>query len=361
MLFMQGTNQNVNCWDFWVLGSKFTKFLSVLKQQISFSWTFASRFSVMRHNSSVLFYLKFYILSTKEPIKVQIWRNRKPEIWCFDGLPSSKWYKVSAKKVQKSYLSWHCRVTQSLKKKWFVVSNMTSKVPKFYFDGLFLSKVYEVWAKKIQRSYLSWHWTVMQNLNKPWTCGFKNGMRNWVNFHYSTQKSEKLYIDGLFLSKGYNVSARKFQMGYESWHWTVYIAKFIGKLTCGLKNGISNLESLHFDVLLFSIAYKVSAKKSTEELSLITLRKDANFEEKLTFCLKNDITNLVNFNPSSGKSENFHFDGLLLWKVCNFLAKKIQRNCVVRNDLYMFSKMAQVIWWIFTQVVESNVRYYLDI
>ena len=85
----------------------------------------------------------------------------------------------------------------------------------------FLSKVYQVWAKKIQRSYLWWHLTVTQNLNKPWPCGFKNDMRNWVNFHYSTQKSEKLYIDGLFLSKGYNVSARKFQRDYVSWHWRV--------------------------------------------------------------------------------------------------------------------------------------------
>ena len=93
-----------------------------------------------------------------------------------------------------------------------------SKIWNFHFDGLFFSKAYEVWAKKIQWSYLSWHWTVMQNLNKPWPCGFKNGMRNWVNFHYSTQKSEKLYIDGLFLSKAYNVCARKFQRDYVSWH-----------------------------------------------------------------------------------------------------------------------------------------------
>ena len=35
----------------------------------------------------------------------------------------------------------------------------------------------------------------------------------------------------------------------------------------------------------------------------MTLKKDPNFEEKLT---------LVNFNLSSGKSENLHFDGLLL-------------------------------------------------
>ena len=39
----------------------------------------------------------------------------------------------------------------------------------------------------------------MQNLNKPWPCGFKNDMKNWVNFHQSTQKPEKLYFDELFL------------------------------------------------------------------------------------------------------------------------------------------------------------------
>ena len=52
--------------------------------------------------------------------------------------------------------------------------------------------------------------------------------------------------------------------------------------------------------------------KSTEKLSLMTLKKDPNFEEKLIFCLKNDIRNLVNFNSSSGKSENLNFDGLLV-------------------------------------------------
>ena len=39
----------------------------------------------------------------------------------------------------------------------------------------------------------------------------------------------------------------------------------------------------------------------------MTLKSDSNFEEKLTFCLKNDMRNLVNFNLSSGKSENLHF------------------------------------------------------
>ena len=65
------------------------------------------------------------------------------------------------------------------------------------------------------------HWTVMQKLNQPWPCSFKNGLRNWMNFHCSTQKSEKLCIDGLFLSRAYNFSGRKIQRDYVSWNWRV--------------------------------------------------------------------------------------------------------------------------------------------
>ena len=97
-------------------------------------------------------------------------------------------------------------------------------------------------------------------------------------------------------------------------------AKFEEKLTLGSKNDMRNLvnfnvnssksEKLHFDVLLLSIAYRVSAKKSTEALSLMTRKRDPNFEEKLPFCLKYGMRYLVNFNPSTRKSGNFHFDGL---------------------------------------------------
>ena len=47
----------------------------------------------------------------------------------------------------------------------------------------------------------------------------------------------------------------------------------------------------------------------------MTLKSNPNFKEKLTICLKNDMRNLMNFNSSSGKSENLHSDGILLSKV----------------------------------------------
>ena len=42
------------------------------------------------------------------------------------------------------------------------------------------------------------------------TCGLKNDMRNLVNFHASSQKSEIFYFDGLLLSKIYRVAAKKY-------------------------------------------------------------------------------------------------------------------------------------------------------
>ena len=66
----------------------------------------------------------------------------------------------------------------------------------------------------------------------------------------------------------------------------------------------------------------------------MTLKKDPNFDLKLTFYLKNDMNNLMKFNLSSGKSENVNFDGIRLQKVFNVWAKNIQSSCVVKNDLW---------------------------
>ena len=49
----------------------------------------------------------------------------------------------------------------------------------------------------------------------------------------------------------------------------------------------------------------------------MTLKSDPNLEEKLTFRLKNNLKDFGEFNTSSGKSENLHFDGVFLQKVYN--------------------------------------------
>ena len=62
----------------------------------------------------------------------------------------------------------------------------------------------------------------------------------------------------------------------------------------------------------FVQSMQIFRRKSTEELCLMTLKSDVKFEEKLTLGSKNDMRNLVNFNVSSGKSGNLHFDVRLL-------------------------------------------------
>ena len=58
----------------------------------------------------------------------------------------------------------------------------------------------------------------------------------------------------------------------------------------------------------------------------MTLNGDVKFDEKLTLGSKKDIKNLVNFNVSSGRSENLHFDVLLFSIAYKVSAKKEKKN-----------------------------------
>ena len=50
------------------------------------------------------------------------------------------------------------------------------------------------------------------------------------------------------------------------------------------------------------------------------------FEEKLTFGSKNDMRNLVNFNVSGGKSESLRFDVLPFSMAYKVSAEKVVRH-----------------------------------
>ena len=55
----------------------------------------------------------------------------------------------------------------------------------------------------------------------------------------------------------------------------------------------------------------------------MTQKCDTKFKRKLTCGLK---INLVNFYASSRKSENLHFDGLLLSKAYKYLDEKVKKS-----------------------------------
>ena len=58
----------------------------------------------------------------------------------------------------------------------------------------------------------------------------------------------------------------------------------------------------------------------------MTLKSDAKFEQKLTCCLENDMRNLVNFDQSTRKFQNWNFDGILLPRVENIWPYNSQRS-----------------------------------
>ena len=59
---------------------------------------------------------------------------------------------------------------------------------------------------------------------------------------------------------------------------------------------LESLRNLYFNWLLVTKIYNAWA---TEELSFVPLKSYANFEEKLTFSLKNEMRNLANFHQST--------------------------------------------------------------
>ena len=52
--------------------------------------------------------------------------------------------------------------------------------------------------------------------------------------------------------------------------------------------------------------------KFTGELFVMTMKNDAKLERELTCHFKLDMRNLTNFDPSTRKSQNLHFNELFL-------------------------------------------------
>ena len=110
----------------------------------------------------------------------------------FDRLLLLKAYKISAKKVHRSYVSWYWRVVQNLKKNWSFVSKMPrtwwimiralKSLKHLHFFWSLLCKVYDVWPKKLQRRYISWHWRDIHSLKKKWLVVSKMTWRIWQIF-----------------------------------------------------------------------------------------------------------------------------------------------------------------------------------
>ena len=127
--------------------------------------------------------------------------SKVSKICTLNGLLLTNAYNVWAKEVQRSYLSWHRRVMQNLKKNWLVVWKMIWEIWKIFTRARKVSKLRLSWNPFVQnRKFMSLKFTeelcVMTMMNdtkieEELTSHFKIDMRNLTNFDPSTRKSPK--------------------------------------------------------------------------------------------------------------------------------------------------------------------------
>ena len=149
----------------------------------------------------------------------------------FNGLLVTKVYIVWATKVQSSYLSWHWRVLQILKKNWLVVWKKTWETWQIFTRALESVKIGTLMGSfrpKYKWYDMTLNFTkelcVMTRKNnakfdKELTCHFKTDMRILTNFDSSTRKSKKLLFNWLVWPKYIMFELRKVQRSFVWWHW----------------------------------------------------------------------------------------------------------------------------------------------
>ena len=83
---------------------------------------------------------------------------------------------------------------QVMTKIWWILTWALKSLKNLHFHWFLLCKVFNVWPKKVQRSYLSWHWRVMQNLKKNWLVAWK---MTWGILQIFTRALESVKIGTL--------------------------------------------------------------------------------------------------------------------------------------------------------------------
>ena len=97
---------------------------------------------------------------------------------------------------------------------------------------------------------------------------------------------------------------------------------------------------------------KLLSLKLTEELCIMTMKNDAKFEEELTCIFKIGITIWGTLNQPIKYLKNLHFNELLLTKVYNVWAKKVQKSYVwwhwtlMKNLKENWLVLSKMIWGI---------------
>ena len=109
----------------------------------------------------------------------------------------------------------------------------SSKFENLHFDLLLLSIAYKVSDKKVQNYYLSWHWNKIQTLKKNWLFIWKMTWRIWWNLSWAVESLKMSTLMGYFCWKYVMFDLKRYRGGV------------LWKITYSFKNGISNLVNFH--------------------------------------------------------------------------------------------------------------------
>ena len=146
----------------------------------------------------------------------------------FHGSLLSKAYKVLDEKVQNSYILWHCRAMQSLKKTWFLVPKMAWGIWWILMQGVaslktctpmcYFCQRYIMFKPKKYRGVLchsTEEWCKIWRRTDLW---FEKRYEKLDKFWPNTQKYWSLHFNEFLLSKVYNAWTKKLQRSYVLWH-----------------------------------------------------------------------------------------------------------------------------------------------
>ena len=132
------------------------------------------------------------------------------------------------------------------------------------------------------------------------TCGFKYDMRNLVNFHPTTQKSESFSSVSYFCPKHIMFELKIYRgvIFHDTEQWCkiwVNPDLVVSKMTWGIgwtfNRASKSLKTVH-RWALFVQSIQIFQWKSTEELCFMTVKKDAKFEEKSSYKSKPILTDV---------------------------------------------------------------------
>ena len=109
------------------------------------------------------------IIKAPKSLKIVLWWVLFVQsIYCFSQKLSEELCVMTQKGVAKFKWKLPCGMKNDIRNSMvhFYASSWKSK--NLHFDWILLSKVYKYLDKKVRKSYVSWHWRVMQILKKIW-------------------------------------------------------------------------------------------------------------------------------------------------------------------------------------------------